>query len=674
MGVNSPQAGRAGAGLTSRGAASARMVRPIGCGLLLAMPRAFFRDEAQRLGLSLAEQFAVGTVFLNTDDTLAEHAKATLAEEISREGLSVAGWRAVPVDVSVLGEIALRSLPAFGQILVNAPEGMTEADFNRKLFLARRRAEQQLAHDPLFYVTTLASTVISYKGLMMPEIIDGFYRDLADPRMTTHICVFHQRFSTNTLPRWPLAQPFRYLAHNGEINTIMGNRNWSVARTPKFANPLLPGLQELKPLVNRTGSDSSSLDNMLEILVGGGMDLFRALRMLVPPAWQNVETMDADLRAFYEFNSKHMEAWDGPAGLVIQDGRHAVCMLDRNGLRPARYVITKNGYITLASEIGVWGYQPEDVVAKGRVGPGQILVVDTRTGELLRTTDIDQRLKSAHPYKQWLRENALHVATDDTLEEQLLTQGLQGDALKVAQKMFHVTFEERDQIIRPLAESGQEAVGSMGDDTPMAVLSRQTRHMADYFRQQFAQVTNPPLDAIREEMVTSLGGTIGPEQNLLAPGPRSCRQIQLPFPILDNDQLAKLMHVEDTVDDFRAVTVSGLYPVAGGGEALREAIESVRRNRIALKGPVGTPIGSGFRSVNVTLRRALDLYACVRPVKSIKGVPSRYEGVDLVIVRENTEGLYSGIENEVLPGVVMSMKVASETACAAEASARADGA
>ena len=250
-------------------------------------------------------------------------------------------------------EIALRTLPAFKHIFVNAPEGMDKAEFNRKLFLARRRAEKQLANDPLFYVTTLSSQVVSYKGLVMPADLPRFYKDLDDERLASHIVVFHQRFSTNTLPKWPLAQPFRYVAHNGEINTIMGNRNWSVARTPKFENPLLPDLLDCAPLVNRTGSDSSSLDNMLEILVGGGMDLFRALRMLVPPAWQNVETMDADLRAFYEYNSKHMEAWDGPAGLVIQDGRHAVCMLDRNGLRPARYVITKNGYITLVSEIGV---------------------------------------------------------------------------------------------------------------------------------------------------------------------------------------------------------------------------------------------------------------------------------------------------------------------------------
>ena len=530
--------------MTHRGGIAADGKTGDGCGLLLAMPKAFFRAEATALGVSLSELFAVGTVFLNTDSTLAQHAREVLDAEISKEGLTVATWRVVPTDNNALGEIALRSLPVFEQIIVNAPDGLAEADFNRKLFLARRRAETQLTHDPLFYVTTLASTVISYKGLMMPEAIAEFYLDLANPALTTHICVFHQRFSTNTLPRWPLAQPFRYLAHNGEINTIMGNRNWSVARTPKFENPLLPGLLDLKPLINRTGSDSSSLDNMLEILVGGGMDLFRALRMLVPPAWQNVETMDSNLRAFYEFNSKHMEAWDGPAGLVIQDGRHAVCMLDRNGLRPARWVITKNGYITLASEIGVWGYAPEDVVSKGRVGPGQILVVDTASGEVLETADIDNRLKSAHPYKQWLREHAMHIQSEEEIEEDLQDQGLRGELLKSAQKMFHVTFEERDQIIRPLAESGQEAVGSMGDDTPMAVLSQQVRHVADYFRQQFAQVTNPPIDPLRESIVMSLETCLGREQNVFEQGPEHADRIIISSPVLSPSKMHQLRQID----------------------------------------------------------------------------------------------------------------------------------
>lgn len=529
--------------MTHRGGIAADGKTGDGCGLLLAMPKAFFRAEAEKLGVELTDIFAAGTVFLNVDPALAKHARDVLNAEIAAEGLSVAAWRVVPTDNDALGEIAMRSLPVFEQVLVNNAVGLSEVEFNRKLFMARRRAEQKLQNDPLFYVTTLVSTVISYKGLMMPAAIDSFYTDLADERLASHIVVFHQRFSTNTLPRWPLAQPFRYLAHNGEINTITANRNWSVARTPKFENPLLPGLLDLQPLVNRTGSDSSSLDNMLEILVGGGMDLFRALRMLVPPAWQNVETLDADLRAFYEFNSKHMEAWDGPAGLVIQDGRHAICMLDRNGLRPARWVITKNGYITLASEIGVWGYKPEDVVSKGRVGPGQMLVVDTKTGKMLDTKDISNHLKNMRPYRKWLREHALNLQVDGDLEEQLIDAGLKGDALKSAQKMFLVSFEERDQIIRPLAESGQEAVGSMGDDTPMAVLSKQVRHMADYFRQQFAQVTNPPIDPLREAIVMSLETCFGREHNVFEQGPEHADRVIISSPVLSNSKMHQLRHL-----------------------------------------------------------------------------------------------------------------------------------
>jgi glutamate synthase (NADPH) large chain len=565
--------------MTHRGGIAADGKTGDGCGLLIAMPKDFFRAEAKKLGVTLAELFAVGTTFLNTDPELAQHAKDILDAEILKEGLTVAVWRVVPVNVDILGEIALRSLPAMSQIIVSAPDGMAEAEFNRKLFLARRRAETQLMHDPLFYVTSLASTVISYKGLMMPEAIAEFYLDLSDERLTSHIVVFHQRFSTNTAPRWSLAQPFRYLAHNGEINTIMGNRNWSVARTPKFENPLLPGLLDLDQLVNRTGSDSSSLDNMLEILVGGGMDLFRALRMLVPPAWQNVESMDTDLRAFYEFNSKHMEAWDGPAGLVIQDGRHAICMLDRNGLRPARWVITKNGYITLASEIGVWDYKPEDVISKGRVGPGQILVADTLTGELLQTTDIDNRLKSTHPYKKWLREHALHIKTDDDLEENLQEFGLKSDALKSAQKMFLVSFEERDQIIRPLAESGQEAVGSMGDDTPMAVLSRQVRHVADFFRQQFAQVTNPPIDPLRESIVMSLETSLGREQNVFEQSAEHAERIIISSPILSASKMHQLRMLTDP--KYQMHTIDLNYPETEGLEAAirricAEAADAVR--------------------------------------------------------------------------------------------------
>lgn len=543
--------------MTHRGGVAADGKTGDGCGLLIATPKVFFKKIASDNGFTLNEIFAVGTVFVNLDKALAQHSQDTLSEAIEAQGLLVAGWRDVPVDLSIVGDIARESLPGFKQILVNCPINMDEATFNRKLFVARRKAEIELKDDPLFYVTSLTSQVVIYKGLVMPADLPAFFLDLQDERLASHIVVFHQRFSTNTLPRWPLAQPFRYLAHNGELNTIDGNRDWAVARTPKFVTDLIPELQQLQPLVNRVGSDSSSLDNMLEVLVLGGMDLFRALSILVPPAWQNVDTMDMDLRAFYEFYSQHMEAWDGPAGLVIQDGRYAVCMLDRNGLRPSRWVTTKNGYITVASEIGTWDYQPEDVIAKGRVGPGQMLVIDTETGNIMDTKAVGRQLKKAHPYRLWLRENAVRLRDDEQLEEKAYEQRETGENLLALQKMFHITNEERTEIIRPSAENGQEAVGSMGDDTPMAVLSKQVRHVADFFRQQFAQVTNPPIDPLREAIVMSLETCLGSEKNIFEPTPDHANRIVLSSPVLSSSKMMQLRSV--TKPGFEIETIDLNY-------------------------------------------------------------------------------------------------------------------
>lgn len=556
--------------MTHRGGVAADGKTGDGCGLLIATPKVFFKKIASDNGFTLNEIFAVGTVFVNLDKALAQQSQDTLSQAIEAQGLLVAGWRDVPVDLSIVGDIARESLPGFKQILVNCPINMDEATFNRKLFVARRKAEIALKDDPLFYVTSLTSQVVIYKGLVMPADLPAFFLDLQDERLASHIVVFHQRFSTNTLPRWPLAQPFRYLAHNGELNTIDGNRDWAVARTPKFVTDLIPELQELQPLVNRVGSDSSSLDNMLEVLVSGGMDLFRALSILVPPAWQNVDTMDMDLRAFYEFYSQHMEAWDGPAGLVIQDGRYAVCMLDRNGLRPSRWVTTKNGYITVASEIGTWDYQPEDVIAKGRVGPGQMLVIDTETGNIMDTKAVGRQLKKAHPYRLWLRENAVRLRDDEQLEEKAYEQRETGENLLALQKMFHITNEERTEIIRPSAENGQEAVGSMGDDTPMAVLSKQVRHVADFFRQQFAQVTNPPIDPLREAIVMSLETCLGSEKNIFEPTPDHANRIVLSSPVLSSSKMMQLRSV--TKPGFEIETIDLNYDES---MALDDAIKHI---------------------------------------------------------------------------------------------------
>lgn len=418
--------------MTHRGGIAADGKTGDGCGLLMQKPDGFLRSAAKKdLGVELGEHYGVSSVMLSLDDAKAQAARDVVAEELAAQGLQALGWRTVPTDESCLGPIAKDTLPKFEQLFIGCSE-LSENELNAKLFMARRKAEIRLQEDDSFYIGSMSANVISYKGLMMPVDLPGFFPDLADPELETAIVVFHQRFSTNTSPRWPLAQPFRMLAHNGEINTVMGNRNWSVARTSKFQSDLLPDLSEVTPLVNRTGSDSSSLDNMLEVLLTGGMELHRAIRMLVPPAWQNVQSIDPDVRAFYEYNSMHIEPWDGPAGLVITDGRYAVCTLDRNGLRPSRWVMTKDGVMTVASEIGTYDYAPEDVVAKGRLGPGQILSIDTQTGKVYHTEDIDEQLKSTHPYKEWLRKNQFRL--ESTLESSTLGMA-DADELKAYMKM-----------------------------------------------------------------------------------------------------------------------------------------------------------------------------------------------------------------------------------------------
>ncbi len=527
--------------MTHRGGIAADGRTGDGCGLLLQIPEVFLRAAlSEEMNVDLGKEFAVGMVFLSADPIKANIARESMNQQLAAQNLKVKGWRVVPTDDSCLGPIAKEHEPQIEQVFVE-PIGLNEQQFAVSLFVARRKTEIALEADEEFYICTLSNKVISYKGLTMPEDIDNYYTDLADPRLETAVCTFHQRFSTNTAPRWPLAQPFRLLAHNGEINTIEGNRSWAKARASKFVTPLIDNLQALQPIVNTKGSDSSSMDNMLEFLLTGGMDLYRAVRTIIPPAWQNVDTMDTGLRAFYEYNSMHMEPWDGPAGMVMTDGRHAVCMLDRNGLRPSRWVITKQGFICTASEIGVFDYKPEDIVAQGRVGPGQILAVDTASGEILHTVDVDNKLKVQQPYKKWLRENALRIEqTFNLTEESQSFRKMSVDEVKTHMKMFHVTFEERDQIIRTLGETGMEAIGSMGDDKPMAVLSTTERSLYDYFRQQFAQITNPPIDPLREAVVMSLETCIGAELNLFEETPEHARRIILTTPVLSASKFRRL--------------------------------------------------------------------------------------------------------------------------------------
>jgi glutamate synthase (NADPH/NADH) large chain len=535
--------------MTHRGAVDADGKSGDGCGLLMSFPRSFFRAVAAEQEMWLDEQFAVGMVFLGRGDAMARQSRKILEKHIRNETLGVAGWREVPCDSTVLGTSAAESMPRIEQVFVNAPFGWTPHDIERRLFVARRMAFAEnmklKTPDRDFHVATLSNLVAVYKGLVMPANLGQFYSDLRDPRLVSQICLFHQRFSTNTLPEWKYAQPFRFLAHNGEINTIAGNRSWSEARTPKFQTPLLPDLQKIRPLVNQEGSDSSSLDNMLELFLAGGMDVFRAMRILVPPAWQAEPDMSPDLKAFYEFNSQHVEPWDGPAGIVMTNGTTAACNLDRNGLRPARYVITKNEWLTLASEVGVWDYAESDVVEKGRVGPGEMFAVDTSTGKLWRSLEIDENLKARRPYLDWLAENTIRIHNNDEQEAAAAAQYMQDASgeLPVYQKLFGVSHEEREQVIRVMAEDSVEATGSMGDDTPMAVMSRLPRSLYDYFRQQFAQVTNPPIDPLREQSAMSLETLFGREHNVFMETTTHAHRVLLPWPVLNIVKYRRLLEL-----------------------------------------------------------------------------------------------------------------------------------
>ncbi|HWM27322.1 MAG TPA: glutamate synthase large subunit, partial [Woeseiaceae bacterium] len=556
--------------LTHRGAVASDGKTGDGCGLLLKFPTTFLRSIAGECGIAVAERFAAGTVFLSQDRSIADEVKHAIDVAVAEAGLEVAGWRAVPIDASVCGEQALQTLPRIEQVFVNAPAGMQHTFFNRRLFRARRRAEIRFASiDAGAYVASLSSATISYKGMVMPEALPGFYPDLRDSRLASSVCVFHQRFSTNTLPEWRLAQPFRFLAHNGEINTIQGNRNWAIARTANFRSEKLDDLSDLHPIVSLTGSDSSSLDNMLEVLRAGGMDVLQAMRILIPPAWQTVDSVDPDVRAFYEFYDCHMEPWDGPAGIVLTDGHYAACCLDRNGLRPARYVITKDRHITIASETGVYDYATKDVVTKGRLGPGEMLAVDLRKGRLLTTDDIHQDLKARAPFKKWLKQGVKYLESE-LVDQHTAAEPMDEVTLATYQKMFNLTREELNEIVSVLAKAEQEAVGSMGDDTPMPVLSTQIRSLFDYFRQQFAQVTNPPIDSLRERIVMSLQTNIGRELNLFDIGPEHAEQVVINSPVLSQRKLRQLLSPAMFGDSHAFVDLN-----APEGESLTSSLDRI---------------------------------------------------------------------------------------------------
>ena len=560
--------------LTHRGAVSADGKTGDGCGLLMKMPCEYMRAKADAADIKLAEHFAVGLVFLSKDKKTAQQWREVLNRQLTAQGFEVAGWRAVPINPDACGAEALKTLPNIEQVLVNIKDSMKNTE--QALFVARRKAEIALA-DTTFYIASLSSRTLSYKGLIMPDNLPAFYPDLAEESLESSLCVFHQRFSTNTHPQWYLAQPFRFLAHNGEINTICGNRNWAFARAHILKSHYLPDLTELMPLVSMEGSDSCSLDNMLEVLMMGGRDLCSAIRLLIPPAWQNVSRIDPDLRAYYGYNSFQMEPWDGPAGIVLTDGRYAACSMDRNGLRPARYVITKDRFITLASEIGVYDYSADEVETKGRLKPGEMIAVDTATGTLMLPKMINEELKSRHPYRQWLKKHA-HYVPSPSNEVSGVYEPLSDEQLRSYQKMFNLSYEEKEQVIKVLAQVGQEAVGSMGDDTPLPVLSSQVRSLFDNFRQQFAQVTNPPIDPLRERIVMGLETALGCEINPFDELPEVDRLL-LRSPVLSEYKFRTILELAQFPHQIFSLNYSSDYDLRSAIERLCDQVVDAARTK-----------------------------------------------------------------------------------------------
>ena len=553
--------------LEHRGASGAEPDSGDGAGILIQVPDKFYRSVVD-FKLPDFGSYATGIFFVQPN-TLDYQAK--ISKIASEEGIKILGWRDLPIDSKSIGKTALSVMPEFKQLFIAGAQGEKDLSLERLAFCLRKRVEHSLP----IYISSLSSRTIVYKGMLTTGQLEEFFPDLSNPIVESPFALVHSRFSTNTFPSWPLAHPYRYIAHNGEINTVKGNRNWMRARETLLESDLIPGdLKRLFPIVNDSGSDSASFDEVLELLYLGGRSLPHSVLMMIPEAWENHATMPQIRKDFYAFHSALMEPWDGPACVTFTDGHQIGAVLDRNGLRPSRFWVTDDGLVVLASEVGVLDFKPESVVRKGRLQPGKMFLVDIDQGRIIEDDEIKQTLASAQPYGEWLSSGLVRLSDLPAREHIVYPHS----SVVRRQRAFGYTEEEIRLIITPMARNGAEPLGSMGTDTPIAALSEKPRLLFDYFAQLFAQVTNPPLDAIREELVTSLGGSIGPEHNLLDPGPNSCRQISLQFPVIDNDELAKIINVNADGDQpgFVCHVVKGLFPIAGGGQGLAARIKEIR--------------------------------------------------------------------------------------------------
>jgi glutamate synthase (ferredoxin) len=561
--------------LRHRGACGCEVNTGDGAGILLQMPDKFFRKVAGQAGIQLPAfgEYGVGMLFLPRDPAERKECEAHIEKVIREEGQELLGWRTVPTRNETLGSVARGAEPFVRQVIVKRSASLKDAmAFERKLFVIRCRLVHELKKDhPQVYAPTFSHRTIVYKGMLMSEQVDEYYPDLADTDMETALALVHSRFSTNTFPSWQRSHPYRFIAHNGEINTLRGNINWMHARESLFQSELFgEDIKKILPVIDTDGSDSAMFDNCLEALVLAGRSLPHAVMMMIPEPWANHETMSDEKKAFYEFHSCLMEPWDGPASIAFTDGSMIGAVLDRNGLRPSRYYVTKDDLVIMASEVGVLEVPPDRVLEKGRLQPGRMFLIDTEAGRIIADEELKQRIVTQHPYRQWLDQHMLELGKLPDISD---LPKPDHDTVLQRQQAFGYTFEDLRILMTPMAQTGVEAIGSMGTDTPLAVLSDKPQLLYNYFKQLFAQVTNPPIDCIREEIVTSTETTIGSERNLLKPEPESCRLLELKHPILTNEELAKIRHIKQP--GFKSITLPILFKASEGEKGLERALEEL---------------------------------------------------------------------------------------------------
>ncbi|NIP32110.1 MAG: glutamate synthase subunit alpha, partial [Candidatus Dadabacteria bacterium] len=566
--------------LEHRGACGCEVNTGDGAGILFQIPHDFFVKKSSEIGFELPEidKYGVGMIFMSPDKEGESKTKAIFEKIVKEEGQELLGWRDVPTDNSSLGDTSKGCEPAVRQVFIKRSSNIdNNLDFERVLYVIRKRAENEIRLTDYdwgehFYVMSLSSKTIVYKGMLTTWQVELYYPDLNDQLMSSSIALVHSRFSTNTFPSWDRSHPYRYIIHNGEINTLRGNTNWMHARQAVLASPLYDDISKIFPIISPHGSDSAGFDNALEFLTLSGYSIDHAVMMMIPEPWSKHKSMDQERMDFYQFHSCLMEPWDGPASIAFTDGEKVGAVLDRNGLRPTRYYVTKDDLVILGSEVGVLEVPAEKVKYKGRLQPGRMLLIDTNEGRIVGDEELKNRLSKQHPYGEWLSENLLHIDNIEESERSTKAEYNQEELL-VKQRVYGYTFEDLRVLIGPMATNAVEPIGAMGVDTPLAALSDKSKLLYNYFKQLFAQVTNPAIDAIREEIITGTKVTLGPQLNILSPSPKSCHKIELDTPFLTNGELNKLKELNNS--DFKSSVVPIHFDPTGNGEALEKALEDM---------------------------------------------------------------------------------------------------